>query len=281
MNAIPVERPQDVSRAGKGTVEWSSRNGKVVKGAGTNFTEAFKNGGSMVISKDDGSSLTGRVAKVVSDTELLLKGPLQSVVDQKTESSGASIDAGEDGIADLAFHAQAYKILPRVDQSAVFQNVFGRLSKGNIVAIFPEGGSHDRAQLLPLKAGISIMALSAAAGGNPVPILPVGINYFRQWRFRSRVFVDVGQPIIPGPDLIAAFKKGGSEKREACDTILHQCLTGLRTVTYNADSYNELQFFSEPAAACTHRTAPSLRRSASTCSKLLPRVTRGTRMIPK
>ena len=33
------------------------------------------------------------------------------------------------------------------------------MNEGKVVGIFPEGGSHDRPDLLPIKAGISIMAL--------------------------------------------------------------------------------------------------------------------------
>ncbi len=41
----------------------------------------------------------------------------------------------------------------------MYEAVFDKLGQGGIVGIFPEGGSHDRPDLLPIKAGISIMAL--------------------------------------------------------------------------------------------------------------------------
>ncbi len=41
----------------------------------------------------------------------------------------------------------------------MYEAVFQKLGQGGIVGIFPEGGSHDRPDLLPIKAGISIMAL--------------------------------------------------------------------------------------------------------------------------
>ena len=40
---------------------------------------------------------------------------------------------------------------PRVDQSAMFADVYQALEAGTAVGIFPEGGSHDRPSLLPLK----------------------------------------------------------------------------------------------------------------------------------
>lgn len=36
-----------------------------------------------------------------------------------------------------------------------------RLTKGQSIVIFPEGGSHDRTDLLPIKAGVTVMALGA------------------------------------------------------------------------------------------------------------------------
>ena len=48
------------------------------------------------------------------------------------------------------------------------------------------------------------MALGACAScpGLPLRIIPVGINYFRGHRFRSRVFIDVGEAIIPSKEQV-------------------------------------------------------------------------------
>ncbi len=50
----------------------------------------------------------------------------------------------------------------------------------NIIKKIKKGGSHDRTDILPLKAGIGIMALGAIEK-NPnckVKIVPVGLNYY-------------------------------------------------------------------------------------------------------
>lgn len=44
-----------------------------------------------------------------------------------------------------------FKCLPHVDQSQVYDAVFKTLNAGNCIGIFPEGGSHDRTEILPLK----------------------------------------------------------------------------------------------------------------------------------
>ena len=80
----------------------------------------------------------------MSDTEAILKCDITT----KTSTSGGTV---------------AYKVYPYVNQAAMFSSVFDRLNDGGAVGIFPEGGSHDRTQLLPLKAGAAMMALGAMA----------------------------------------------------------------------------------------------------------------------
>lgn len=70
--------------------------------------------------------------------------------------------------------------------------------------IFPEGGSHDRTDLLPLKAGVAAIALGVMDQYNiSVPIVPVGLNYFRGHRFRGRVVVEFGEPINISKETLA------------------------------------------------------------------------------
>ena len=69
-------------------------------------------------------------------------------------------------------------------------SVYEALENGQCIGIFPEvinlindlqGGSHDRTDILPLKAGIGIMALGAMAKFKDckVKIIPCGLNYFK------------------------------------------------------------------------------------------------------
>jgi glycerol-3-phosphate O-acyltransferase/dihydroxyacetone phosphate acyltransferase len=85
-----------------------------------------------------------QIVEVMSDTEAILKCDITT----KTSTSGGTV---------------AYKVYPYVNQAAMFSSVFDRLNDGGAVGIFPEGGSHDRTQLLPLKAGAAMMALGAMA----------------------------------------------------------------------------------------------------------------------
>jgi glycerol-3-phosphate O-acyltransferase/dihydroxyacetone phosphate acyltransferase len=69
------------------------------------------------------------------------------------------------------------------------------LARGGMVAIFPEGVSHDRPALQPLRTGAARVALSAVAEGvNDVETVVVTLVYDDKQRFRSRVLVNVGVP---------------------------------------------------------------------------------------
>ncbi len=104
------------------------------------------------------------------------------------------------------------------------------------------GGSHDRTDLLPLKAGVSVMALGAMAN-NPklrVKIVPVGLSYFHAHRFRSRAVVEFGTALDVPDELVEMFKQGGDKKREAVQKFLNLVFDALKTVTVRAPDYDTL-----------------------------------------
>src|SRR6202040_4116195 len=87
---------------------------------------------------------------------------------------------------------------------------------------FMPGGSHDRTDLLPLKAGVSLMALGAMANHSSlqVKIVPVGLSYFHPHRFRSRAVVEFGSTLDVPAEFIEMYKEGGTKKREAVSKLL-------------------------------------------------------------
>lgn len=77
-----------------------------------------------------------------------------------------------------------------------FKASYEALAQGKTLLIFPEGNSFNQRRLRQIKTGTARIALGAAAAqGLPVRILPVGLNYSAPTRFRSNVFVNVGEPI--------------------------------------------------------------------------------------
>lgn len=74
---------------------------------------------------------------------------------------------------------EKFQIIPSLDQKEVFSKGWEVLSQGKCMGIFPEGGSHDRTDLLPLKAGACILQI----GTNQTykvdcKIITCGMNYY-------------------------------------------------------------------------------------------------------
>ena len=109
--------------------------------------------------------------------------------------------------------------------------------------IWPQsGGSHDRTDLLPLKAGVALMALGAMehVPNLQVRIVPVGLSYFHPHRFRSRAVVEFGPALDIPKELVDQFRKGGDEKRKASGMLLDMIYDALKTVTIRAPDYETL-----------------------------------------
>ena len=137
-----------------------------------------------------------------------------------------------------AFEPHAYKVLPKIDQNEIYDAVHEQLHYGRCVGIFPEGGSHDRPELLPLKAGVCIMALGAMMKFNiPVAIQCVGLNYFQGHKFRSRVAVNFGTTYNVPQRLAELYKV---DKKKAIATLLSEIETRMKDVWATAPSYEEL-----------------------------------------
>jgi glycerol-3-phosphate O-acyltransferase/dihydroxyacetone phosphate acyltransferase len=73
------------------------------------------------------------------------------------------------------------------------------LRKGGVLLIFPEGTSRTERNLLPLKKGVSRIALQALEKGfeQPLVIVPIGIHYSRH-AFRSDLQLTTGDPVPIG-----------------------------------------------------------------------------------
>lgn len=222
--AIPVERPQDLLKSKPGTIRYDDYpNDKLtVTGTGTHFTTDSQAKGLLGLPKSGGQI---KIAKVLSDTKLVLAGPVMT----------------EAGI-DLLKKGTTYKLAPRIDNHDLFDNVFNELHGGAIIGIAPEGGSHDRPQLIDLKPGVAIMALGTVAKyleeGTEVSIVPCGLNYFHPHKFRSRAVAEYGKPIVVTREMGEEYKK---DARAAVNKLMKCIETSLKTVTTQAPDYQTLQ----------------------------------------
>jgi glycerol-3-phosphate O-acyltransferase/dihydroxyacetone phosphate acyltransferase len=80
-----------------------------------------------------------------------------------------------------------------------FDACYEALAVGGVVALFPEGISHDAPRLAGLKTGAARIALEAGARYAPLGlhVLPVGLVFDDKGKFRSRALVRVGHAFEP------------------------------------------------------------------------------------
>lgn len=92
---------------------------------------------------------------------------------------------------------------------SVFEACHQALALGDVVALFPEGVTHDEPRLVELRTGAARIALGAReAGARGLKIVPIGLVYSAKTRPRSRALVRVGVPIDLDADLDALVGSG-------------------------------------------------------------------------
>lgn len=222
---IPVARPQDSLAYGSGKIYVLYAEGAdqtVILGRGTRFTTECMVHGMLALPQSLGAL---EIIAIESDTRLRIRKEFKT-----TEQ-----------VVRLLRHGTAYKRADKIDQKHVYQLVFQHLSHGNCLGIFPEGGSHDRTDLLPLKAGVAIMALGAMENDPScnVKIVPCGMNYFSAHKFRSRAVIEFGQPIEISPELVKKYRNPETN-REAVKDLLEVVTLGLKAVTVTCDDFETL-----------------------------------------
>lgn len=221
--SIPVSRAQDNLIWGTGsiTVDYSVDPLRVV-GKGTKFTTECSVKGLVSLPQSLGAS---EIESIISDTELILRKEFRR---------------SEKGV-EMLKKGTRYKRADKVDQKHVYQQVFQHLSHGQCIGIFPEGGSHDRTNLLPLKAGVAIMALGAMDNDPAcnVKIVPCGMNYFNAHKFRSRAVVEFGEPIEISRELVKKYANPETN-RELVKELLDIISSGLNAVTVTCQDFDTL-----------------------------------------
>jgi glycerol-3-phosphate O-acyltransferase/dihydroxyacetone phosphate acyltransferase len=152
LGVVPVSRAMDIAKAADGKIYLPNpvNNPKYLKGIGTNFTSPdFEVGGSIYLPLINGESHKFDIAKIIGPEEILIRNAPESS-DALFQLTGSRI-AGYENAAE--FMGSQFKVAPYVNQTQVYEAVFEKLRANGCVGIFPEGASHDRTELLPLKGG--------------------------------------------------------------------------------------------------------------------------------
>jgi 1-acyl-sn-glycerol-3-phosphate acyltransferase len=106
------------------------------------------------------------------------------------------------------------------------------LIAGQAMGIFPEGKSHDAAHVETVRSGAARVAVQAVEGGaKAVQVVPLGINYEDKERFRSSVWVAVGEPI----DMDRWMADHGGESRPAMRALTGELEQRLKQVVVHLD----------------------------------------------
>lgn len=110
------------------------------------------------------------------------------------------------------------------------------LKRGGVLALFPEGISHDEPRLMPLKSGAARIALGAAAEG-PVTVVPAGLTYEARDLFRSEALLRVAEPFTVEP---IPLDEKGEPPRTAVKALTDRVRAALEGATLQADDREAL-----------------------------------------
>jgi glycerol-3-phosphate O-acyltransferase/dihydroxyacetone phosphate acyltransferase len=110
-----------------------------------------------------------------------------------------------------------------------FEAVFRVLERGEAVAIFPEGITHDDPQLKEVKSGAARIALELEqrhGGKLGLQIVPVGLTFSAKEIYRSEALVNFGEPIR-----VAGFLAGyEAERKECIRRLTHEIETRIQNL---------------------------------------------------
>ena len=112
---------------------------------------------------------------------------------------------------------------------STFEYVYTALQENAHILIYPEARTHFIYKVRPLKKGIARMVRGFLARGthDRMYVVPVGVNFVYPTRFRSVVFLHIGEP-IPFDSI------DGEETRWHLD-LLQKTSEGMKKVVYNVE----------------------------------------------
>jgi 1-acyl-sn-glycerol-3-phosphate acyltransferase len=140
-----------------------------------------------------------------------------------------------------------------------FERCYELLARGQSIALFPEGVSHDEPRLQPLRTGVARIALEAERRHGPIGlrIVPIGLVFDDKETFRSRALVLVGNPVT------VEEATPGRKEADAADVhrLTDAVATGLFEVTPNYESWQQARLIERAAALFSRPVSRDTRRS--------------------
>lgn len=133
-----------------------------------------------------------------------------------------------------------------------FDRAVEALDDGDLLAVFPEGTTHDDPTLRPLRTGAARIAVQAAAAGvDDVALVPVGVTYEDKVRIRGRAVVSYGAPVAVPRDR-PLLDPDGEPDHAVVQELTARLTADLRRLTPHFESA-EVQLALQAAADTTLR----------------------------
>lgn len=142
---------------------------------------------------------------------------------------------------------------------AIFENCIYLMENKRVLTLFPEGTHHIKKQMLPLKKGVTRIALAAEERNNfnlGIVIFPAGIYYTRLSDFGGNVFITFGEPIHlsayteqykENPNKVHNLIKSRLEKElsslmiDIRNTHYYDCIELCREIAGNEEGINKVE----------------------------------------
>lgn len=121
-----------------------------------------------------------------------------------------------------------------------FEKASALLKSGGVLALFPEGTTHDDPRMKALKTGAARIALGAAAlneGERPVTVVPAGLTFPDKGIFRSPALLQFGEPIAVSP---VEMSPSGSPPAASVEALTREIEDRIEAVILQAETAEAL-----------------------------------------
>jgi 1-acyl-sn-glycerol-3-phosphate acyltransferase len=150
---------------------------------------------------------------------------------------------------------------------STFDACHDALREGEVVALFPEGTTHDAERLDKIRTGAARIALGARdAGVADLVIVPIGIKFENKVALRSRALARVGQPIDLDAVIAQLVEPGASaddSNHEAVDRLTDLIADRLRQVSPTYRDWEQAASLSLAAEVTLRTKATNYRQEVS------------------
>ncbi|MCW3105431.1 MAG: hypothetical protein JWO09_3871 [Bacteroidetes bacterium] len=140
------------------------------------------------------------------------------------------------GVSPMYRIQEGYTELKKNDKT--FEECRSLLSAGKIILLFPEGICVQERRLRPLKKGLARIVFQTEElmdFKKDIMVIPVGLNYTAAYKFRSKLFIDIGKPVSV-KEYEARFKQDKVRAINEFTKMLEQKMAEHMVVLKNTDN---------------------------------------------